>query len=104
MNKPLSVSIGLPSEDTLPEDEEVRWQWYEALEKGIEDILRAGVCISLGDWEQWTATERSSFLAVKAECEADEEGQDKEESGIESLGDLIEQVKKEYKEKGGVDG
>ena len=61
----LAEALGLPHEDELPDDEEVRNKWHDLFEDRIIEMIVAEVAISLADWRTFSILERGLYQALK---------------------------------------
>ena len=60
----LSAQLGL-YDPGLIDDQELRAEFILQLEQAIEDMIEAGVMISVTEWVSWSQLERRLYLELK---------------------------------------
>lgn len=52
--------LGLPPEEALGDDQELRARWFDSTVRATLRMLEAGVTISVSDWSGWSPLEREA--------------------------------------------
>ena len=93
----LAEALGLPHEEELPDDEEIKSNWLDILEERAAEMIGADVVVALSDWSAWTVLERGIYKSLKEQMEELDIDEFVGALNLEGLGNF-EEMFKELKE------
>ena len=92
----LARLLGIPTENTLPRDEETQSRWFDLLEQRAAEMIGAGVVVSLSDWAKFSALERAVYRSLKEQAASVEPDIEPDiEPDLEALSEMIARIGEE---------